>query len=417
MRRYHLFFPLALSALLALPPAHAEDEAPDFGATLTGDWGGTRNAAAAGGITLEGALKFDIMRNRGGALGNDGRNTSSHLELTGGFDFDKLWGWRGGSGMLQVLNNTGGDINLLRTGSANGVTNIAVPVPTTRLFQAWLQQALFDDALTVRVGLYPIDSEFFGVESAAVFLGPQYGTPADLAQTAAPSIFNNSAFGIRARWEFGKTFYAMGAVLDGVPNDPARPKATAIRFAPGDGAFNIGEIGWTPHGDDDKFVGHAKFALGLWGYSTRLADQLDGVTPRRRQGGYVLAEHTLVRLGEGDDRFLSGFARYTFTDGDTTQLKNTLNLGLHLKGPHESRPDDVIGMAWTRAANSAKWRDRQALTPTATTSGEDVLEIIYRYQATPWFAVQPTWQRHRNPGGVVGTPNANVLGVRLDLTL
>lgn len=59
----------------------------------------------------------------------------------------------------------------------------------------------------------------------------------------------------------------------------------------------------------------------------------------------MLAEHTLVRLGEGDDRFLSGFARYTFTDGDTTQLKNTLNLGLHLKGPHESRPDDVIGMA------------------------------------------------------------------------
>lgn len=282
---------------------------------------------------------------------------------------------------------------------------------------------MFDDALSIRVGLYPIDTEFFGVESAAVFLGPQYGTPADLAQTAAPSIFNNSAFGIRARWDFGKTLYAMGAVLDGIPNDPARPRATAIRFEKGDGSFHIGEIGWTPQADNDKFVGHAKFALGLWGYTARAPDQLDVANAvaspamRRRQGGYLLAEHSLLRLGDEGERFLSGFARYTFIDGDSTSLKNTLNVGLHLKGPHVSRPDDIIGLAWTRAGTSAKWRDAQAVGAVATTASEDVLELTYRYQATPWLAVQPNWQRHHNPGGLVGTPNANVFGIRLELAL
>ena len=37
------------------------------------------------------------------------------------------------------------------------------------------------------------------VDSAGVFLGPQYGTPADLALTRGPSIFNSSALGVRAR--------------------------------------------------------------------------------------------------------------------------------------------------------------------------------------------------------------------------
>lgn len=35
---------------------------------------------------------------------------------------------------------------------------------------------LFDDRLAVLAGLYPIDSEFFTVDSAGVFIGPQQGT-------------------------------------------------------------------------------------------------------------------------------------------------------------------------------------------------------------------------------------------------
>jgi porin len=212
----------------------------------------------------------------------------------------------------------------------------------------------------------------------------------------------------------------MGAVLDGIPNDPARPRATAIRFAKGDGSFSIGELGWLPEADNDKFKGHAKAAIGVWGYSAKVNDQRDtdaaGNPLRRHQGGgYLLGERTLARLGGSEERFISGFARYTWTDGDSTAVKNSLNLGLHARGPVASRPDDVVGFAWTRAGMAQKWRDVQTV-PGDTKTSETALEITYRYAVTPYFAIQPNYQYIRHPGGA-SAPNAKLIGVRLDLAL
>jgi porin len=413
---------IALSCLaVAATSALAEEEKlPNFAEdTLSGDWGGNRSAAAKAGFLFEGLARVDALRNRG-AIGNGSRHIT-HLDLKLKIDLEKAAGWQGGSAMINVLSDGGWGPNARYVGSQMGVTNVEVGAPTTtRLFQAWLQQSLFDDRLAVLAGLYPIDSEFFTVDSAGVFLGPQYGTPADLALTRGPSIFNNSAFGLRAKWNIAKTVYLMGAVLDGIPNDPARPKSTAIRFAKGDGSFSIGELAWLPEADNEKFQGHAKAAIGLWGYSTRVNDQrdLDGAgNPllRSQQGGYVLGERTLLRLGGDESRFLSGFARYTWGDGDSTAVKNSLNLGLHLKGPFASRADDIVGLAWTRAGMSQKWRDVQAV-PADTKSSESALELTWRFAVTPYLAIQPNYQYIRNPGGA-GTPNAKLIGVRLDLAL
>jgi porin len=410
-----------LSGLALTGPAFAADDAgPNFAEdTLTGDWGGARSAAAKRGFVFEGLARVDALRNRG-AIRNGSRHVT-HLDLKLKMDLEKAVGWNGGSAMINVLGDGSWGPNAQLVGAQMGVTNVEVNSPTTtRLFQAWLQQSLFDDRLAVLAGLYPIDSEFFTVDSAGVFIGPQYGTPADLALTRGPSIFNNSAFGLRAKWNVAKTVYAMGAVLDGIPNDPARPRATAIRFAKGDGSFSIGELGWLPEADNDKFKGHAKAAIGVWGYSAKVNDQRDtdaaGNPLRRHQGGgYLLGERTLARLGGSEERFISGFARYTWTDGDSTAVKNSLNLGLHARGPVASRPDDVVGFAWTRAGMAQKWRDVQTV-PGDTKTSETALEITYRYAVTPYFAIQPNYQYIRHPGGA-SAPNAKLIGVRLDLAL
>ncbi len=412
---------VTLSCLAAAMPALANEETtPNFAEdTLSGDWHGARSAAAKRGFVFEGGARVDALSNRG-AISNGSRHVT-HLDFKLRMDLDKAAGWNGGSAMFNVISDGGWGPNARHVGGQMGVTSIEVGAPTTtRLFQAWLQQSVLDDRLAVLAGLYPIDSEFFTMDAAGVFLGPQYGTPADLAQTRGPSIFNNSAFGLRVRWNIDKNFYAMGAVLDGIPNDPARPKSTAIRFARGDGSFTIGEFGWLPEAGNDKFKGHAKAAIGLWGYSAKVNDQrdLDAVgnpVQRRQQGGYVLGERTLMRLGGQDDRFLTGFARYTWGDGNSTAVTNSLNLGAHLKGPFASRPDDIVGVAWTRAGMSQKWRDVQTV-PADTKSGENALEITYRYAVTPWFAIQPNYQYLRNPGGG-SAPNAKLIGVRLDLAL
>lgn len=419
---------VAVSCLVVATTALADEDSPDFAQdTLSGDWGGARNAAAKSGFLFEGGIKVDALRNRG-ALKN-GSKTVSHIDLKLNMDLEKAAGWQGGSAMINIVSDSGWGPNARLVGSQMGATNIEVGAPTTtRLFQAWLQQSFLDERLTVLAGLYPIDSEFFTMDAAGVFLGPQYGTPAELALTDTPSVFNNSAFGIRARWAISPSFYVMGAVLDGVPNDPAHPKRTRIRFDDGDGSFSIGEFGWLAEAENEKFKGHAKVALGFWGYSTQRADQLDSANidagnmagpARKRQsrGGYILGERTLLHLGGSDDRFISGFARYTFGDGDSTALNRTLNLGAHVRGPVASRPEDIIGLAWTRGWLSGKWRDAQAIGGTATERAEDALELTYRYSVTPWLAIQPNLQYIRNPGGTDGVSNAKLIGVRLDIAL
>ncbi len=411
----------AFSCLAVATPVLAGDEPPPNFAedTLTGDWGGNRSAAAKKGFEFEGLARIDALRNRG-AISNGSRHIS-HLDFKLTMDLEKAAGWNGGSAMINVVSDGGWGPNARHVGAQMGVTNVEVGAPTTtRLFQAWLQQSFLDDRLALLAGLYPIDSEFFTMDSAGVFIGPQYGTPADLAQTRGPSIFNNSAFGLRAKWNITKSIYAMGAVLDGIPNDPARPKRTAIRFAKDDGSFSIGEFGWLPEAENEKFKGHAKAAIGLWGYSTKVNDQRDldaagNPLQRSQRGGYILGERSLVNLGGEQERFISAFARYTWTDGNSTPVKNSVNLGLHVKGPVASRPDDVLGFAWSRAGMSQKWRDVQAV-PGDTKSGEDVLEITWRVAVTPWLAIQPNYQQMRNPGGG-SAPKAKLIGARIDVTL
>jgi porin len=267
---------ITLCCLAIAAPAVADDATPNFAEeTLTGDWGGTRNAAAKKGVLFDGLARIDALRNRG-AISNGSRHIT-HLDFKLTMDLEKAAGWSGGSAMINIVSDGGWGPNARHVGAQMGVTNVEVGAPTTtRLFQAWLQQNLLDDRLAVLAGLYPIDSEFFTMDSAGVFIGPQYGTPADLAQTRGPSIFNNSAFGLRAKWDITKSVYAMGALLDGIPNDPARPKRTAIRFAKNDGRIRP-SASWAGcrKPTNDKFKGHAKAALGLWGYSTKVNDQRD----------------------------------------------------------------------------------------------------------------------------------------------
>lgn len=408
--------------------AFAEDEAaPDWNAeTLSGDWGGLRTSAATSGFEWELGLKVDSLRNRGAF--RDGTRSVSHFDIKLAVDLEKAAGWEGGSAMINVISDGGHGLNGEHVASQMGVTNLEVPSPTTtRLFHAWLQQSLWEERLAILAGIYPVDSEFQVMESAGVFIKPEYGPTAEFSLTRGPSIFNNAAFGIRTRLQStDESLYAQWALMDGIPNDPRHPKRTSIRFDKGDGAFNMVEAGWLPEAGNDQFNGHAKLAFGFWGYTVREDDQLDvanidagniaGPAGKRRQhGGYLLGERTLLRMDE--ERYLSAFGRYSWADGDSSPLKDTLSFGLHVKGPFASRAEDILGLAWSRAGASSSWRAAQAIGGVATARAETAFELTYRYVVTPWFAIQPNYQRIVNPGSLEGVSNSRIIGARFEFAL
>lgn len=437
------FLVLLLGALTLPQTTHAEDveDPPDYaGATLSGDWDGQRSAAWRAGWALDATLKIDSLRSRGGI--SPGTRNMSNIDLRARADLGKVAGWDSATAYLHVLDNHGAGINARHTGSITGVSNIEVPVPTSRIFHAWLQQNFFDDQFSLLAGLYPVDSEFFTMDSAALFIQPPFGTPADLALTRGPSIFNNSAFGLRAKWQSAdRTHYAMGAVLDGIPNDPANPRRTTIKFDKGDGIFSIAEFGWMPlefgHVFEptgpapglqtpelvahEKYGGLSKYAIGFWRYSTRQADLLDldaGGDRLRRisQGAYVLAERTLFSLGDAGRDF-TVFARHSRSDGNSIALDRMLNLGARLRGPQAGRPNDTLAIGWSHSCLSAKYRALQAAQGNDTATSESGLEVSWRFALTPYFALQPVIQSIRHPGGESSTPRANILGVRAEVAL
>ncbi len=424
-------------SLAAAPAVVLADAVPDFAAvTLSGDWGGARTAAWENGVHLEAAFRVDVLQGRKGD--SSATNSVRHSDFKLRADLERLYGWKDAIAYFNVIDDRGNGFNNF-AGSLMGVSNIEVPVPTTRIFNAWVQKGFFDDRFSLLAGIYPIDSEFFTMESAATLLHPAYGTSADLALTNAPSIFNNAAFGLRGKWySDDRTVYAMGALMDGVPNDPKHPKRTTVKLSGTDGAFAIAELGWMPqesrhafdfHPTDpadirhapeieahEKYEGYAKLAAGVWGYS-RKRDDLVAVDAagdplrRRSHGAYVLGERTLFGLPGEPLRNLSAFARYTIADPDTIAIDRSWNLGFKWRGPLAHRPQDSISVGWTRGELADKYR-RTLSNPA---SAEQAFEATWRIEMSPWFAIQPDYQYIRNPGGESNAKPVRLIGARVDL--
>lgn len=431
-----------LVASISLPAAAEMEETPNYAVmSLSGDWGGERSAAWRAGWAWDAALKIDALRQRSGEI--PGGGIMSNLDLRLKADLSKIAKWEGATAYLHVLDNRGARINEQHTGSLMGVSNIEVPVPSTKIFHAWLQQNLFDDRFSLLAGLYPIDSEFFVMESAGLLIHPSFGPPAELSLTHGPSIFNQSSFGLRAKWlSADRTRYAMGALLDGFPaSEPAHPTFAPSRFTGGHGAFAIAEIGWLPDESGhvfeptepvtilktpalvshEKYSGTSKYAFGLWRYSNRMPDQFEvdanGDPLRSRsQGAYLLAERTLFDLGTAG-RDLTVFARYSTSDGDSTSIDNTWNVGARLRGPIASRPNDALVVGWTMSRLASKYRAAQAVAGVDTAGNEEMLEITWRAALTPWFAVQPVLQAIQHPGGAAAAPRATILGMRIEISI
>jgi porin len=414
-----------LSALLlawpAAPALAGEDAAPGYVEdTLSGDWNGLRSDWYRQGLAVDLGYKWDMLRVANGGLRRGGRPIG-HFDLRAKGDLGKLLGWEDTTAFVNLIYDGGGKTNTDNLGSLLGVSNIEVPVSTARFYQAWIERSYAGGKWSLLAGLYPIDTEFQALESAGLFLQPPYGAAPDLALTRGPSIFNNPALGMRAKWQSeDKNLYAMAAVLDGIPGDPDKPKGTHVRLRAGDGTMQIAEFGyWPPASEADGKALFNKYAMGYWSYSAKVDDLVDvdaGGAPQRRSssGWYALAERTLWHWGTGN---LSGFVRYGETDGNSTAIDAYYSLGVRIRGLLPGREDDVFGIAHTRASVGDKFRVSQLAAGISATTAESATEITYRIQVNKWLALQPAIQWYRNPGADSAVPDATVLGLRLELAL
>ena len=125
---------------------------------LTGDWGGARSSLNEAGIGLKVLYRTDQMSNLNG--GSELRSGSiNHLDLMLSVDAGTAFGIGGMLLSAHVIANNGGSISRW-VGDAQMVSNLEAS-KLTKLYQLWISQSFAGDHLSVLLGLYDLNSEFY----------------------------------------------------------------------------------------------------------------------------------------------------------------------------------------------------------------------------------------------------------------
>ncbi len=333
----------------------------------------------------------------------------------------RLVAWHGARIFVFALGTHGGAPSDL-VGDVQGVSNLEAPTKV-RLEEAWLQQNLLDNRLSWLVGRYDLNTEFYRLQSGALFINSSFGIGPEFAHSgvAGPSTFPNTAVGTRVDFKPSPNVVWRAAVLDGVPVD--RPGDGTRVFASGDGALLVGEVALLARPDtvgvprQRRFgIGRGrarpyggKLAIGAWYYTARFSDLVEtlpnGASVQHRGSGGVYL------IGDLTVRSLTAFAQLGLGDGRVNQIGGYVGGGFTLTAPFSSRAQDALGLAVAAARNGSHYE--RAQTAGGPAAGETSVELTYLAQLGSWLTVQPDVQYVIHPGGTRATRNAVVPGLRI----
>ncbi len=378
--------------------------------TLLGDLGGVRPTLAERGITSVLAFTGEIISNASGGVHQD-PGADLLLDWVLDADLDKALGWTGGSAHLNPMWLAGdgvqgdvGDLTLVSNITGRG---------GVRVFEAWLQQSLFDDVLSLRAGILAADQEFILSGPGMLYFNSVFGGPVFLSPNLRWPIYPVGALGVRVRANVAKGVTVQAAAYNGDPGSEEENRTgLRTRLSGAGGVFSIAEAGWSSGAER-----RSSLKVGGFHHSGEFVEFSSGAVRRGLSGGYVAAEQMLVRdlspIGGAPDGGLEVFLRSGLAQDERAFVFFGLDAGVNVTGPLPGRPADVLGLGVVYARIS---RDFAAAQPDRPRWGhETVLEATYKIALAPWWSLQPDVQYIVHPGGSTGTPNALVLGLRVDL--
>jgi porin len=349
---------------------------------------------AQGPVLLEVTYTGEVMGNVSGGVKRRARYLDN-LDIVLEADLEAMLGWRGAEAHVYGIYNNGASISNA-VGDAHAVSNIETGTRALKLYEAWIDQ-MVAPGLSLRAGLYDLNSEFDSLDAAGVFVGSAHGIGSDIALTGrnGPSLFPSTSLAARVEWRPAKGWAVRAALLDGVPGDPDHPARTAIKLGKGDGALLIGEL--------EAPLGGARLLLGHWRY-TATFDAWDGSQGQGNGGVYLRGEMPLMTDG---DRRIDGFFRLGTSSARFNMFDRFASMGVKWTGALDSRPEDELGVAVITARTSADYRRTSGMG-----RSESVAEVTYRAPLSPWLTVQPNMQYVRNPAADPTIRDAWVVGLR-----
>jgi len=382
------------------------------------------------GVRYDGGIFGDLS----GGL-RQGTTYAGNLNLQVILDAQRLFDWPGVTVFLYGLGIHGG-LPSSFVGDAQGVNSIASPAKWT-LEEAWIQQNLFGNMFSVLAGRYDLNSEFYRLQSAGLFINSSYGIGPEFSQSGreGPSIFPNTSVGARFATKPIRGIVLRAAVLDGVPVD--RSNGTQAIFARNGGVLVVVESVYlrrpsaseiTPRtrqfriGRNSVGTYAGKVALGTWYYSGTF-DDLAKVRPEDQavqhhgsRGFYMLADQTVYQDADYPERRVTLFGQFGIGDPRVNRFGYYTGGGMTVSALIAGRKEDEIGFAIAGAHNSTQYMEAQRNQGRPVQRSEVDFELTYLAQFSSHLAVQPDLQFVRNPGTDPRIKNAVAFILRFELS-
>jgi porin len=411
----------------APPPSTAALEQPQqtwlTQSTMTGDWGGLRTSLSQAGYDFRSAYIGEYAYNFSGGK-RIGGDYAQQFAIGMDVDMGKVADLTGGSFHVTFNVREGRNTTADFIGNKIDVQEIYGDGENFRLAELSWDQFLFDKTLDLRGGFVIMGNDFGGTPILCDFENDAFCAHANsLPTNSGWSDYPAGKWGGRARLLLPDDLYAEIGVYEVNPTYSEHDNGFKVSLQGSTGAIIPIEFGKTIKLGPAALPGHYK--IGGYYDSSFAADITDtSVDYKGRYGGYLLMDQMVWRFEPGTDRGLIVVVDATVSDIRTAQIPTYYVGALILQGAFAARPNDFIALGYTRDSVNINLLHKETLTLQAQgiqdpglELGENIVELGYGFQATPWMLLHPNVQYIGNPGAFSfkHVPDAWVFGFQTKL--
>lgn len=385
---------------------------------------GVRSALGRGGVIFGINYIGEVFGNPTGGY-QQGAVYDGRLELQVEADLGKTLGLPGLTFFANGFQIHGQSITANNLGALMPASYIEAD-PATRLSEIWLEQTLFQGALSVRFGQLAADTEFILTQGGTAFLNDTWGWA---AMTATNMPQNGPAYplatpGVRIALKPTDNFTTLIGVFNGNPAgscpaeaDPQECNPYGLDFSLDAPPLLIAEAAYRYNQQPGQLAGTIKIGgyrnFGMYEFQHVITGGVHLSFAQEQElftdgdyGLYALFDQMIYRLpGGGDAKGVSIFGR-VIAGPERNPVNAYWEAGMTFTGLHAARPDDTLGIGFAYTGISPRVSNAQeADHKPVIASHEALLELCYTAQIVPGFTVQPDFQYFWNPGGHAPDPN------------
>jgi porin len=321
-------------------------------------------------------------------------------------DFEALAGWPGADVVLHVKGQYDRNINA-------GVGALSDPIDDADfdepiyVGELWIQQALFDRRVRLRIGF---------VEQQTVYDRNAYANSED-RQFLASFLDNNAGVPLPSGLA-ANVLLTPAAWLElalGVADADNRPRRAGFDTAFDGLASLTAQLEARVRSPWQRFGLGGSYRLGVFVDGRKLRDFRTGRQRRSHVGAYLGFDQLVWRPhagGPGGHESLGLFARAGYADPDVNRIAWFWSVGLEYRGPIPGRDRDVMGFGAYQTIGSARYRDAVD----SRFERETGLELYYAVRALGWLVITPDLQYIVEPGATGARADAFIGTLRFRVT-